>query len=104
MPIQEQLVAEITREVVARLRIQLQPQISSAASATHAAPSRDGVFATVDEAVDAAFEAQKKVAAMSFDDRKRMIDIIVRVCNDGAKSWAGWSLKRPKLAVSITRF
>jgi aldehyde dehydrogenase len=80
--IQEQLVANIAREVVARLRIQLQPQPSSAAPAGVSAASRDGVFATVDDAVNAAFEAQKKVAAMSFDDRKRMIDIIVRICND----------------------
>ena len=64
MQIQEQLVAEIAREVVARLRVQLQPQASSAAPATNAAPSRDGVFATVDEAVNAAYEAQMKVAAM----------------------------------------
>ena len=82
MQIQEQLVAEIAREVVARLRVQLQPQASSAAPAMNAVPSRDGVFATVDEAVNAAYEAQKKVAAMDFDQRKRMIDIIVRFCND----------------------
>jgi aldehyde dehydrogenase len=81
-PIQAQLVAEIAKEVVARLRIQLQPQASSAAPAVSGAAARDGVFATVDEAVNAAFEAQKKVAAMSFDDRKRMIDIVIRICND----------------------
>src|ERR1039458_5134651 len=100
-PIQAQLVAEIAREVVARLRIQLQPQTSYAAPAMHAAPSRapsrDGVFATVDEAVDAAYEAQKKVAAMSFDQRKQMIDIIVRICNDRREELGRMELEETKV-------
>src|ERR1035438_9776205 len=96
-PIQAQLVAEIAREVVARLRIQLQPQTSSAALATRTAPSRDGVFATVGEAVDAAYEAQKKVAAMSFDQRKQMIDIIVRICNDRREELGRMELEETKV-------
>ena len=100
MQIQEQVIAEIAKEVVARLRIQLQPQIA-AAQATHAAPShvpsRDGVFATVDEAVNAAYEAQKKVAAMSFDDRKRMIGIIVRICNDRREELGRMELEETKV-------
>jgi aldehyde dehydrogenase len=82
MPIQEQMIAEIAREVVARLRVQMQAPVATAAPAVQAATGRDGVFATVDDAVNAAFEAQKKVAAMSFDERKRMIGIIVGICND----------------------
>ncbi len=82
MPIQEQMIAEIAREVVARLRVQMQAPVAIAAQVPQAAVGRDGVFATVDEAVNAAFEAQKKVAAMSFDERKRMTDTIVRICND----------------------
>ncbi|HEX4757976.1 MAG TPA: aldehyde dehydrogenase family protein [Terracidiphilus sp.] len=97
MPIQEQLVAEIAREVVARLRVQLQPQISSTAPASHSVHSRDGVFATVDDAVNAAFQAQKKVAAMSFDDRKRMIDIIIRICNDRRDELGRMELEETKV-------
>jgi aldehyde dehydrogenase len=78
MQIQEQVIAEIAREVVARLRVQMQ-QPSPAVATT---PSRDGVFATVDEAVNAAYEAQKKIAAMSLEERGRMIDIVRRICND----------------------
>ncbi len=78
MQAQEQLIADIAREVVARLRTQIhQPAIAS-----HGGAGRDGVFATVDEAVDAAYEAQKKVAAMSLEERGRMIDIIRGICND----------------------
>ncbi len=74
-----QVIAEIAKEVVARLRVQMQPAPASHVSAPtpRAAAPRDGVFATVDEAVNAAFEAQKKVAAMSLDDRGRIVDIIV---------------------------
>jgi len=82
MPIQEQMIAEIAREVVARLRAQMQAPVATAAAPVQAAAGQDGVFATVDEAVNAAFEAQKKVAAMSFDERKRITDTSVRICND----------------------
>jgi len=81
-----QVIAEIAKEVVARLRVQMQPAPvaahSAAASAPRTAAARDGVFATVDEAVNAAYEAQKKVAALPLADRKRIVDIIVRICND----------------------
>ena len=73
------MIQEIAREVVARLREQLQ---QPAASAPRSSGGQDGVFATVDEAVSAAYEAQKKVEAMSLDDRKKMTEIIVRICND----------------------
>src|ERR1017187_662850 len=81
-PVSSQVIAEIAKEVVARLRAEMrQPQSSAASSISVAAP-RDGVFSTVDEAVNAAYEAQKKVAAMSLEDRGRMIDIIRRICMD----------------------
>jgi aldehyde dehydrogenase len=80
MQVQEQLIADIAREVVARLRSQLQ-QPPIAASRSTSSP-QDGVFATVDEAVNAAYEAQEKVAAMSLEERGRIIDILRRICND----------------------
>ncbi|MGH9591439.1 MAG: aldehyde dehydrogenase family protein, partial [Terracidiphilus sp.] len=99
MEVQQQVIAEIAREVVSRLRAQMQPSPASAASRPAVAATRpsngaaaaaksttpalgDGIFATVDEAVNAAYEAQKKVEAMSLADRKRLTDIIVRICND----------------------
>ncbi len=95
MQIQEQVIAEIAKEVVARLRIQLQPQ--AAAPATAVAAARDGVFATVDEAVNAAFEAQKKVEAMSLAERGRMTAIIVRVCNDRREELGRMELEETKV-------
>ena len=77
-----QVIAEIAKEVVARLRVQMQPAPAAPVPATKAAAPRDGVFTTVDEAVNAAFEAQKKVAAMTLAERGRIVDIICRICND----------------------
>jgi aldehyde dehydrogenase len=84
---QEQVIADIAREVVARLRAQMQqPQAASAAVSKPAAASgmaaRDGVFATVDEAASAALIAQKKVQEMSLEERGRMISIVRRICID----------------------
>jgi len=82
MQVQEQLIADIAREVVTRLRVQLQQ--SSIAIAGNSS-AQDGVFATVEEAVSAAYEAQKKVAAMSLEQRGRMIEVICAICDDRAE-------------------
>jgi aldehyde dehydrogenase len=70
----------------------------TAAAAPQAAPrARDGVFSTVDEAVNAAFEAQKKVAAMSLEDRGRMIDIVRRICMDRREELGRMELEETKV-------
>jgi aldehyde dehydrogenase len=97
MQIQEQLIAEIAKEVVARLRVQLQQPQSSVAAAGNGAAARDGVFATVDEAVNAAYEAQKKVAALSLEERGRMTDIIVRICNDRREELGRMEMEETKV-------
>jgi aldehyde dehydrogenase len=97
MQIQEQVIAEIAKEVVARLRFELkQPQASAAPVKKHA-EARDGVFATVDEAAKAAFEAQKKVAAMSLEDRGRMVAIVRRICNDRCEELGRMELAESKV-------
>ncbi len=97
MPIQAELVEEIAKEVVARLRAQMQQPQSSAAPAMSGAALRDGVFATVDEAVNAAFEAQKKVAAMTLEDRGRMVAIICRICNDRREELGRMEMEETKV-------
>ena len=91
-----QLVAEIAREVVARLREQLAGQPIAAATAKLSG-GQDGVFATVDEAVNAAYEAQKKVALLSLEDRKRMTEIIVRICNDRREELGTMEMEETKV-------
>lgn len=97
----ERVVAEIAREVIARLLPHLEapagatrPANGKPAAAPAAAPAPaaarkrspvgHGVFATVDEAVAAAAQAQPRVAAMTLEDRGRMIDIIRRLCEERA--------------------
>jgi aldehyde dehydrogenase len=91
--IQDQLIADIAREVVSRLRVQLQHP----AIARNGSPAQDGVFATVDEAVNAAYEAQKKVAAMSLEERGRMIDIIRAMCNDRCEELGRMEMEETKV-------
>ncbi len=95
MQIQEQLIADIAREVVARLRVQLQP--APVTGVQRASTGKDGVFATVDEAVSAAYEAQKQVAAMDLEKRGRMIEIIRGICNDRCEELGRMELEETKV-------
>src|ERR1017187_5731076 len=99
---QEQVIADIAREVVARLRIQLQQgQPASAPASVAAAPNysaaHDGVFVTVDEAARAANIAQKRVQEMSLEDRGRMISIVRRICIDRSEELGRMELEESKV-------
>lgn len=104
---QEQVIADIAREVVARLRTQV-PQAPASAPASptvttpaaapaSSVPTRDGVFAIVDHAANAAEAAQKKVADMSLEERGRMIAIIQRICNDRCEELGRMELEESKV-------
>jgi acyl-CoA reductase-like NAD-dependent aldehyde dehydrogenase len=94
----EEVIADIAKAVIERLRVDLPAPKEPAPPAPQpaAAPPRistgDGVFETVDEAVAAASEAQKRVAAMSLEDRGRMIAIIRRVCEQRSHQLARMEL------------
>ena len=121
---QEQVIADIAREVVARLRAQLQQPPSApaptngSATAGTAAERRsarfidvaqtsrpaaansavgDGVFATVGEAANAAAAAQQRVAEMSLEERGKMIAIIRRICNDRSEELGRMELEETKV-------
>ncbi len=92
---QDQLIAEIAQEVIARLQTRL-PTPGAAGRAT-ASPTGDGVFATVDDAVQAAAKAQETVGRMSLEDRGRMIAVIRRLCDEKAAEWARFELEETGL-------
>lgn len=73
------------------------PSDAAPSSAIGSQATGEGIFATVDEAVHAAAEAQRRVAAMSLEDRGRMIAIIRRLCVDNAREWATMELAETKL-------
>jgi aldehyde dehydrogenase len=75
----EQMVAEIAKEVVSRLQAHMNGGTAQA-PAPAATAGNDGIFETVDEAVKASTEAQKKVAALSLEDRDRIVSIIRNLC------------------------
>jgi len=95
MTSQEQVIADIAREVVTRLRTQMQ-QPAAMTSPSHSA-ARDGVFLTVNEAANAAHAAAKRVGEMSLQDRGRMIAIVRRICIDRADELGAMELEESKV-------
>jgi aldehyde dehydrogenase len=93
MTLSQEMIAELTQEVISRIYAEL-----GQAPARHAPlPSGDGVFATVDEAVKAATAAQQRVAALSLEDRGRIISIIRRLCSERAEELARMELDETTL-------
>ncbi len=104
MASREMTIAETVDAVLARWRAGGTAAVASASAgprvvhpAVPAALPGDGVFATVDEAVKAAAEAQLRLAGMSLDDRGRIIAIIRRMCVDRAAEWAAMELAETRL-------
>jgi aldehyde dehydrogenase len=92
MTVDRELVQAIAREVMARIE-----ERYSAPSPGAAAAGEDGVFETVDQAVQAAAAAQRRVAAMGLEDRERMNTIIRRICHDNADELARVELAETKI-------
>ena len=95
----EQIVAEIAQEVVARIRMHLDgtPAPAPARAAAPSAPAGPGIFATVNEAVQAAAEAQRQVAKMGLEERGRMIAVIRRICEERADELGRMELEETKI-------
>ena len=80
-------VSAIVEEVFRRL----QPHLTSTPPADAPrsdADGKDGVFATVDEAVAAAVAAQRDLARLGMEPRAAACDIIKRLCEENAEAWA----------------
>ncbi|MDZ4798016.1 MAG: aldehyde dehydrogenase family protein [Bryobacteraceae bacterium] len=88
---QQQLVAEIAQEVIARLQQHLNSK------AVPQALTGDGVYRTVDEAVQAAAKAQTRVAAMSLEERGRMIAVIRRICAERCTELGRMEMEETKI-------
>ena len=84
---QEQLIAAIAKEVLARLEERL----------SGSTPGDSGVFHTVDQAVQAAAAAQERVGTMSLEERGRMVAIIRRLCHENAEEWARLELAETRI-------
>jgi aldehyde dehydrogenase len=91
---QEQLVEQIAREVIVRLRGEMQK--ASPTPVRHPEGQR-GVFETVDEAVNAASAAQEKIAAMSLQQRGEIVAIVRRICLDRADELGRMEMEETKV-------
>ena len=94
MTLNQEMVAEITREVVARLQAQLQ---ANAVAAPSGPAIRDGVFPTVDDAVKAAAVAQLKVGQLSLEARGKAVAIIKRMCEQNADDWGRQEMEETQI-------
>lgn len=87
------MVAAIVEEVLERLRPRLAAQMSP-----RPVPGGDGgVFSTVDDAVKAAHEAQKQLAARSLADRAEIIAIVRRLCIERAEELGKMEFEESRL-------
>ncbi len=73
MAVDERYVAQIVQKVMANL------QLSEAPAGNH------GIFKDMDAAVEAAYEAQKKVRVMTLDQRERIISIMRKKTRENAE-------------------
>ena len=103
---------DVVRTIVAEVLDRLRPQLAGVSTAPPASPAPvgaglrparpgvsparpsvgDGVFATVDEAVQAAAIAQTRLAALSLAERGRIVDIVRRVCDERAEELGAMEL------------
>ncbi|MDE3165470.1 MAG: aldehyde dehydrogenase family protein, partial [Acidobacteriota bacterium] len=91
--VNEQLIAEIAREVLKAIEARVGPLPAAARPSA----GDSGVFSTVDGAVAAAREAQPRVAALSLDDRVRLCAVVRRLCHDNSAEWGRIELEETKL-------
>lgn len=89
MTLSEQEIQEVVRKVVARLGREAAPREGGrAAPAAARALEGDGLFARVEDAVEAAFEAQRKWAASPLELRRRAVEAMRRVHVEHARELA----------------
>lgn len=102
MSARNQSIATIVDAVIDRWKTQgrLPARGTTALSTIQAASETgvgDGIFASVDEAVQAALGAQKQIAAASLEERGRVVGIIRRLCVENASEWARIELQETGL-------
>ena len=77
------LIQDVVSEVMRRMSNHVSPQSKSADVGT----GRYGVFSDVDQAVQAATEAQKQLLKLSLDERDAIVKIIKSTAKENAHAW-----------------
>jgi aldehyde dehydrogenase len=94
------LIQDVVSEVMRRLGETRSTTVTSAAAAaarSSGATDSGGVFATVDDAVVAATEAQKKLVKLPMEDRDGIVKLIKSIAKENAKAWGAMELAETKV-------
>lgn len=97
MASREMTIAETVDAVLSRWQAQGRLSAGTPFPAAPVVAPGDGVFETMDAAVQASAVAQQRIAALSLEERDRVIGIIRRLCVDNAEAWARMELEETKL-------
>jgi aldehyde dehydrogenase len=90
------LIADVVAEVLRRLETR-EPAHSYAAPAPRSSAPAYGVFSSVDDAVAAATESQKKLVRLSLDERDQIVKLIKSIAGQNAQSWGRMELDETKI-------
>src|SRR5829696_7233589 len=77
-----------------------EPQRRATYSHPHSASvpvGQHGIFASVDDAVSAATEAQKKLVRLSLDDRDQIVKLVKAIAKENAQKWGKIELDETKI-------
>lgn len=98
------LVQDVVAEVMRRLGNRTAPApVRPAPAVSYIAPrievrsGEHGVFASVDDAVSAATEAQKKLVKLSLDDRDQIVKLVKAMAKQNAQAWGKLELDETKI-------
>jgi len=91
------LVSDVVSEVLRRLDRRPAAVVRPSVPASSAATGRYGVFTSVDDAVNAATESQRKLANLSLDDRDAIVKLIKSIARQNADKWGRIELEETKI-------
>lgn len=95
------LVQEVVSEVLKKLRpgntLISAPTPPSNPPLPSFSPGTYGIFSSVDEAVQAATDAQKKLMKLSLDEREGIVRIIKRMAKENSADWGRMELEETKI-------
>src|SRR5262245_49993092 len=89
------LIQDVVTEVMRRLGERGMP--SAKPQAAGVPGGRHGVFSTVDDAVSAATESQKKLVKLSLDDRDAIVKLVKRLAKENARPWGKMEFDETKI-------
>lgn len=88
-----QLISNVVEEVLRRLG----PGSTPATASANGSSNTTGLFADVDQAVDAATRAQRQLVAAGLDVRDQICKLIKKITTDNAQAWGEFELNETKL-------